>query len=355
MPTLCVGTFCPPLRGAKTTVAASSASDAGLAVPDKSICSDLFTDSLTVLNFMKKLLYPFIVLLIGQIAHAHPGSGIVVNEKGEVYFADNGGDKGALWMIDPVGKLTRLPHSGGHWLALDDKGSYGADDLKRWWAQRLTMNFARVPLTGSKGALLQADGAPFVIARDGNLYWGNLDLKQLTPAGQVTTFADEHKDSIDKLGGVKGFAAGPDGSLYASCPSAILRFAQNGKFEIVFHPITIGDADWDWPAGVPDGYKPYLRGLAVDSGGTMYAAATGARMVVRVTPQENKWHVDVVMKAERPWSPTGVAVHGDDVYVLEYTNPNSEVHDEWLPRVRKLGRDGKVITLAEISKKDRNQ
>jgi hypothetical protein len=41
--------------------------------------------------------------------------------------------------------------------------------------------------------------------------------------------------------------------------------------------------------------------------------------------------------------------------VLEYTNPNSEVHDEWLPRVRKLGRDGKVTTLAQISKKDRQQ
>lgn len=288
-------------------------------------------------------------------APAHPGSGIVVTEKGEVFFADNGGDKGALWMIDTAGKLTRLPQEGWHWLALDKKGSYAPEDLKKWWAERTTMNFGRVPLSGSKSALLQADGAPFAIGRDGNLYWGSLDLKRLTPAGQVTTFGGEHKDSIDKLGGVKGLAAGPDGWLYASCPSAIFRFAEDGKFEFVFHPITIGDADWDWPAGVPDGYKPYLRGIAVNSGGTMYAAATGARMVVRITPQGNKWHVDVVMKAERPWSPTGVAVHGDEVYVLEYTNPNSEVHDEWLPRVRKLGRDGKVTTLAQISQKDRNQ
>ena len=49
---------------------------------------------------MKKLLYLSIMILLGPAALAHPGSGIVVNEKGEVFFADNGGDKGALWMID---------------------------------------------------------------------------------------------------------------------------------------------------------------------------------------------------------------------------------------------------------------
>jgi len=56
------------------------------------------------------------------------------------------------------------------------------------------------------------------------------------------------------------------------------------------------------------------------------------------------------MGAERPWSPTGIAVQGDDVYVLEYTNANGHLSEGWLPRVRKLGRDGKVTTLATISK-----
>jgi hypothetical protein len=52
------------------------------------------------------------------------------------------------------------------------------------------------------------------------------------------------------------------------------------------------------------------------------------------------------MKAERPWSPTGVAVHDGAVYVLEYANANSGNHKAWRPRVRKLGRDGTVTTLA---------
>ncbi len=306
---------------------------------------------------MKKLTFFILALMTGGVLHAHPGSGIVVNEKGEVFFADNGGDKGILWKIDAAGKLTRFHEAAWHWLALDERGNYAAEDLKKWFAQRLTMSFGRVPLAGSKSALLQADGAPFVIGRDGSLYWatGTLEIARLSPGGKVSLVGDKLKETTDGLGGIKGLASGPEGSLYVSYPSALLKVEQDGKFEFIFHPITIGDADWDLPSGTPDEHKPYLRGLAVNSGGTMYAAATGARVVVRVTAQGNMWHLDVVLKAEKPWSPTGVAVHRDDVYVLEYTNASSDNHDEWLPRVRKLSPHGKVTTLATISQKDRER
>jgi len=61
--------------------------------------------------------------------------------------------------------------------------------------------------------------------------------------------------------------------------------------------------------------------------------------------------VERVLKTERPWSPTGVAVHLGEVYVLEFTNANGG-HNEapWSPRVRKIGRDGRIITLFESVK-----
>ena len=65
--------------------------------------------------------------------------------------------------------------------------------------------------------------------------------------------------------------------------------------------------------------------------------------------------VETVLRAERPWSPTGVAVHDQDIYVLEYTNQDSNSHEEWLPRVRKLGRDGKITMLTTLSKEDRQR
>jgi sugar lactone lactonase YvrE len=290
------------------------------------------------------------------LASAHPSSGIIVDQKGQVFFTDNGGDAeaGALWKIDAEGKLTRFHKGGWHWLALDEKGSYAPEDLKNWFEKRITMNFGRVPLPDSKAALLQADGAPVVVDRDGNLCWakGNIEIARLSPDGKVTLVAPELKETADKLGGIKGLASGPDGCLYAACPSAVLKIKPDGKVTTLVHPIVLKDVDTDLPKGTPEDQKPFLRGLAVDTRGNVYAAATGCRCVVKVSPDGK---AEVVLKADGPWSPTGVAVHGENVYVLEYTDPNKDDHDGWLPRVRKLGRDGKVTTLATVTKKDRER
>src|SRR5436189_4839363 len=91
---------------------------------------------------------------------------------------------------------------------------------------------------------------------------------------------------------------------------------------------------------------PSLRGLAVDEDGTVFAAGVGCRAVVKISSDGKK--IETVLKAERPWSPTGVAVHRGEVYVLEYTNANGSSNEGWRPRVRKLGRDGQVTTLATV-------
>jgi sugar lactone lactonase YvrE len=81
----------------------------------------------------------------------------------------------------------------------------------------------------------------------------------------------------------------------------------------------------------------------VDEDGTVFAAGVGCRAVVKIAPDGKK--IETVLKAERPWSPTGVAVHRGEVYILEYTNANGSPNEGWRPRVRKLGRDGKITTL----------
>jgi hypothetical protein len=57
------------------------------------------------------------------------------------------------------------------------------------------------------------------------------------------------------------------------------------------------------------------------------------------------------LKADPPWSPTGVAIHGDDVYVLEYSNANSDQHEDWQPRVRKLGKGWKGHDASDTFKR----
>jgi hypothetical protein len=283
--------------------------------------------------------------VICPAATAHPSSGIVVDPSGDVYFTDNREGADILWKIDARGQLTQFHKSGWHWLALDAHGGYAAANFRAWFSKGIAPNFGRVPIADGKLALIQTDGVPFVIAPDGNLYLakGHLELARLSPDGSLTVMAPGLRAMAEKLEGIKGLAAGPEGSLYASCPSAVLRIKPDRTVATLIHPIRLNGLDTDLPPGTPNDHEPFLRGLAVDARGTVYAAATGGHCLAKITPDGK---AEAIVKAERPWSPTGVAVHDGEVYVLEYANANSDDHKAWRPRVRKLGRDGAVTTLA---------
>lgn len=124
---------------------------------------------------------------------------------------------------------------------------------------------------------------------------------------------------------------------------AILKVTLEGKVTTLANPVDVSDCD-KTPSNIRD--APSLRGLAVDAGGTVYAAATGCRCIIKITPDGK---VATASRAESPWSPCGVTVQGGDIFVLEHVNANSEAHEDWPPRVRKLGPDGKVTTLVAFS------
>jgi hypothetical protein len=251
-----------------------------------------------------------------------------------VFFQDSAAR--TIWKIDTKGKITAHHDKlGGHWMALDAEGKFARSDLKlvEWIAP----------------ALIVADGgAPITVNRDGNLYYGldvsstgkvSVGMTRISPDGRQTPFAPDFARSIEQLG-ITGLASGLDGTLYVACLTGVVKVTTDGTFTTLVSSPVIKDCDQDAPTS-------FLRGLGVDANGNVYAAATGCRRVVKITADGK---VKTVLKAERPWSPTGVAVKGDDVYVLEYTNANGALADGWLPRVRKLSRDGKVTTLATISK-----
>jgi sugar lactone lactonase YvrE len=316
------------------------------------------------------------LVLSAQTASGHPSSGIVVDQEGQVFFQDI--VAGAIWKIDAQGKLTKYYDKlGGHWMALDAKGSFSRADLKL---------VKRITPSGTRPALILADGgAPIVVNSDGDLYYGHklldggrvavgltrispdgilvrhlathapggvaVGLTRISPDGRHTLFSPELQRTLVRLDdGVVGLAIGPDGSIYVSTWDAILKVTTDGKVNTVVHPVVVKDCDEDPADHKPSNRLPFLRGLAVDAQGTIYAAATSCHRLLKVAP-DGKF--ESVLRAERPWSPTGVAVHGGDVYVLEYTNANGGPDEGWLPRVRRLGPDGKVTTLATISRQDR--
>jgi sugar lactone lactonase YvrE len=290
--------------------------------------------------------YSCLVLFAAQFswaaftASAHPGSGIVVDEEGNVYFTHF--ERG-VGRIDSQGKLTYVGQTrGGHWMCLDAQGSFSRTQPK---------HFERITPDGVKPALIYAEGgSPIAVLRDSNLYYasndekmtpGALQVTRQSPGGELSIFPPDGKNSTAKLG-ITGLAPGPDGSLYIAQPNAVLKLRMDGTFSTVASAIELKDCDVDYPDHNPRSLLPSLRGLAVDEDGTVFAAGVGCHAVVRISPSGK---VETVLKAERPWSPTGVVVHRAEIYVLEYTNANGSPSEGWRPRVRKHGRNGKITTL----------
>jgi sugar lactone lactonase YvrE len=143
---------------------------------------------------------------------------------------------------------------------------------------------------------------------------------------------------------VNGIAAAPDGSLYVTDNNAVRRIETSGSISSV--AVAMDATECRDP--LPDAPElPYFRGLAVAGDGVIYAAANGCRSVISIPP---KGKVKTILKAERPWSPTGVALFGGDLYVLEYIHTPGDDRKAWIPRVRKIASDGSVTTVATVER-----
>jgi streptogramin lyase len=295
---------------------------------------------------MKSKLITFIcallcVLFVPRVS-AHPGSGIVIDKDGNIFFTDTGL---GVWKIDTQGKLTYVPASLFHWMAIDPWGGF-ANEPKSFgnW-------FERVTPSNNKPALVSCSDFPITIGKDGNLYYANTrpaspGIIRRTPGGKESVLV-----SGEMFGDISGIATGPDGALYVVNANlidenTIRKITMDGKVS-VFASGFKGTGISDNP---PETMATYCRGLVVDSLGNVYVAATGSRSVLKITPMGK---VSTVLQASNPWSPTGVAIFHGEVYVLEWKDAapsQTEVRKAWVPRVRKIGTDGKITTLATVTR-----
>jgi hypothetical protein len=265
-----------------------------------------------------------------------------VDKEGNVYFTDTGR---GVWKIDTKGNLIYLTAQWFHWMAIDELGKFaGAQkDFGNW--------FERVTSQNSTPVVITCSDFPFTINSDGNLYYadtrpGSPRIMRRTPAGSETVLVsgEMYKD-------ISGITAGPDGSLYVVSASlidnnTIRKITMDGKVS-VFATGFRGKSVSNPP---PETLATYCRGLAVDPTGNMYVAATGTRSVLKITPAGK---VSTLLEAPSPWSPTGVTVFHGEIYVLEWKDAapsETEVRKAWVPRVRKIGVDGKITVLATVSR-----
>jgi len=289
------------------------------------------------------LLALLVVVLLAASTVAHPGSAIAVDRQGQIFFIDTGS---GLWRVDKEGQLTHLSQNRFHWLALDENNLFATGRLPSSAGTSLDWQILRV---GTDPTVLISSDWPIALGQDGSLYYqsgraGSLRIMRSLPSGVTSAFATLPETSAGQpLADVNGLAPGPAGSLYYTENDVIRRITAQGRIGIV---VTVPAATRRVSIPATE-MHPYLRGLAVDAHGVMYVADTGDARVLKITPRGD---ITTLVQIESPWSPTAVALFGNDVYVLEFLHTVRDVRRDWLPRVRKITPDGKSTTIVTIDK-----
>ena len=287
------------------------------------------------------LLITLVVVTVFAVSiMAHPGSGIVVDRRGEVYFLDTGS---GVWKIDLQGKLTHLPGPRFHWMTVDADDCFSTTHLP-------TGPGGDISRVGTTPTLLVASDFPVAIGANGSLFYpsysssSGLQLMELTPGDRTTVLTNLSAAARGDLRWLNGLASGSDGSLYYTEDNAIRRISARGEVSTV-----VGNLKLPTCVSIPGTTRPMLRGLAADSHGTIYVAASGCGSVLKVSA---RGEVTILHQLQSPWTPTAVALFGGNIYVLEYLQTAASMEPEdrsaWLPRVRKITADRRTRIIASI-------
>jgi hypothetical protein len=123
--------------------------------------------------------------LFPMLAAGHPGSGIAVDRRGQVYFLDTGA---GVWKIDARGTLTRVPGPAFHWMTIDSDGHFGTARLPSGPDWEIVRSVA-------DPTLLFSSDFPIAIGQDGNLYYptfrpaSGLEVLRFSPSGETSELA----------------------------------------------------------------------------------------------------------------------------------------------------------------------
>jgi len=294
----------------------------------------------TLRNICRRVVFGVVaVCLISISIQAHPGSGIVVDRLGQIYFLDTGS---GLWKIDTRGGLTHLSPLRNHWLAIDPSDKFTQSHLPTDSGHDWVITAA-----GSNPTLLISTDFPLTIGQDGNLYYpsareSNVRILRKTPTGNTSAFVTLPRSvSGAALGWINGITSTPDGSIYYTEDNAVRRITPQGAISTVATVTALAHGP-----NIPGVEKrPYLRGLKVDASGAVYVADNADARVLKITPDGK---ITTLLQLTSPWAPTDVALFGDIVYVIEFLHTPGDDRLTWMPRVRKITPDGKSTIILTV-------
>lgn len=290
-------------------------------------------------------------------AYAHVGTGIDLDRQGRIYFTDT--YHNCIWRLESNGTLTPVLR-GVHldYLIVGEDGYVYVIKDGIW---KISPNGEMTEVLNS--TQFPEGARPLCIDRQANIYFvnSNLALKRVpeiykrTPEGTVALIAGGEEPQQDAQAvqamfrHINSTVSAPDGSLYVRDDQYIRRVASDGTVSTLLHSEDASMAE--------DGEERLVRsmGMAVDIAGNVYVANYWKRAVMKVTADGK---VSTMATSRWPWVPVGVAVSGNNIYVLERMgNPYgpstilevSKLADRLgSPRIRKVSPDGAITTLVVV-------
>ncbi len=274
------------------------------------------------------------ILALPLVLAAHPGVGVVVDAKGNVFYTDL---KQVLRLAPDGSKSVVVPNVHTHELFLELDGTLLGEHL--WyegdatgkWGHRV---WKRSPDGVVSDVIPATEGfrGEYSFVRDarGHMHWADGPVGAGDKANRVRVLRRSPDGAVSVLaGGVPGHADGrgeaarfhairwmtasPDGTVHLIDAGALRRVAPDGTVTTLatLFRRTVRSL-------FEDEDRHRLMGLAADGEGNVYVANNAECRVDRVGADGA---VSVFSRSTAPWSPTGVTVSpsGDAVWILEYS------------------------------------
>lgn len=266
--------------------------------------------------------------VLPEVADAHPGVGIVMDRRGNVFYTD----LHHVWRITPEGARTIAVRNVHTELYLDAQGNLYGEHL--WYEGEATDKWGhRVWRRAADGTLSDVISAregfladySFVRDRAGNMYWAQRGastvIRRRSPSGVI----GDH--SLGPFRDVRWMTVTHHGVIYMIDAGDLVRIDADGGLRTVARRLADRSLTQFFV-----GDRHAIMGLWTDGPGNVYLAVYAGRLVKKVAPNGR---ITTVARSRTPWSPTGgmVAANGD-LWLLEYSISSAA-------RVRRIGKDGR--------------
>lgn len=262
-----------------------------------------------------------LILLTIRVASSHPGVGIVIDSRQNVYYTD----LTHVWKITPDGRKSiavRNVHT--HELYIDSHDTLYGEHLwyngeaSNTWGHRIW----RLAPDGTLSDIIPArtgfreDYADFSFVRDrqGTMYWAQRGhptlIKKRSTDGRTSTLTSADFEDV------RWMTVTPDGTVFLIDLYGLVRIAADGSRKTLAKNLAAWNASH---LTGPDRHA--IMGIWTDARRTVYAAVSSDRVVKKITPDGA---VSVVATTSLPWAPSGgLTAPNGDLWILEYSATNA--------------------------------